>query len=124
MINNVLRLRNNVYLSLLRLRLAYIFIALYLLMVNCGRCGRPMYKPGEFICEFCKKTVVKDATRHSARMNRKSEQEEEMFMNLAAPGQDEPDMKEDMRYEHYTDTHDASAVWVDEGAKKGKKRGR
>jgi uncharacterized Zn finger protein (UPF0148 family) len=89
-------------------------------MVNCGRCGRPIFKPGEFICEFCRKTVVRDATKHSVRMNRKKEQEEELFQTIATPGKDEPDTVEDMKYEHYTDTHDASAVWADGQAKKGK----
>lgn len=88
-------------------------------MGNCGRCGRMMFKPGEVICDFCKKTVSRDATRHAERMNRRKDQEEEMLMNLAAPGKDD-ETKEDMSFEHYVDTHDASAVWA--GDDKGKKR--
>jgi uncharacterized Zn finger protein (UPF0148 family) len=88
--------------------------------MNCGRCGRPIFKAGEVICEFCRKTVIKDATRHSERMNRRKEQEEEIFQTIAAPGKEEPTTKEDMMYEHYTDTHDASAVWADNDPKKGK----
>jgi len=91
--------------------------------MNCGRCGRPLFGKGEVICEFCRKTVVRDATRHAVRMNRKVEEEQEMFMNMAAPGKDEPETKEDMQYQHYVDTHDASAVWAhDDHSKKGKKR--
>jgi uncharacterized Zn finger protein (UPF0148 family) len=89
--------------------------------MNCGRCGRPIFKAGEVICDFCRKTFVKDATKHAARMNRKKEQEEDLFMNISSPGQDEGDVKTEMRHEHFVDTHDASSVWVDDGA--GKKGG-
>ena len=92
--------------------------------MNCGRCGRPIFKAGEVICEFCRKTVSRDATRHTAQMNRKKDEEEEMFMNIASPGEEE-DVKGDMRYEHFVDTHDASAVWArDDGSRGGDRRRR
>ena len=87
-------------------------------MGNCGRCGRQIFKLGEVICEFCKKTVSRDASKHAERMNRRKEQEEDLLMNIAAPGKDE-DSKDDMRFEHYVDNHDASAVWA--GDDKGRK---
>ena len=80
-----------------------------------------MFKGGEVICDFCKKTVSKDATRHSDRMNKRKEQEEEMFMNMASPGEEE-DVKKDLRDEHFADTHDASAVWASDGGPKGKRK--
>jgi|WetSurMetagenome_2_1015567.scaffolds.fasta_scaffold1533767_2 hypothetical protein len=89
-------------------------------MGNCGRCGRQIFKPSEVICDFCKKTLSRDATKHVARMNRTKDQEEEMLMNLATPGKDD-DTKEDMQFEHYVDHHDASAVWADSKGKGQKK---
>jgi hypothetical protein len=53
-------------------------------------------------------------------MNMKQEQQDEMFMNIAAPGAEE-DVKDDMRRQHYEDTHDASAVWADDQPKKKKR---
>ena len=79
--------------------------------MNCGRCGRQIFKAGEVICDFCKKTVVKDATRHANKMNMRKEQEEELFQTMAHPGEEE-DAKKSLRDEHFTDTHDASAVWA------------
>jgi hypothetical protein len=54
-------------------------------------------------------------------MNRKKEQEEDLMTNIATPGKDD-DTKEDMHFEHYTDTHDASTVWAEDPGQKGKKR--
>ncbi|MFH1054692.1 MAG: hypothetical protein V1744_01215 [Candidatus Altiarchaeota archaeon] len=90
-------------------------------MGNCGRCGKPMFNPGEAVCESCKKTISRGASKHADRMNRRMDEQAELFMNIAAPGGDE-DVKGDMRHEHYVNTHDASAVWADGGAKKGGSR--
>jgi len=89
-------------------------------MANCGRCGKPVFKPGEAVCDSCRRTIGKDASRHADRMNRRMEQEADLLMNLAFPGGDEEDFKQDMSRQHYVDTHDASAVWVDDDALKGK----
>lgn len=90
--------------------------------MNCGRCGRPIYD-GKPVCDFCLKMVSKDATRHSAKMNRRQEEQEEMFMNIATPGAEE-DTRKEMSHQHYVDTHDAASVWVDNDAKKGGSRKR
>jgi uncharacterized Zn finger protein (UPF0148 family) len=89
--------------------------------MNCGRCGRPVFAKGEIICQFCKKTVSRDATKHATRMNRRKEQEEDLMTTIAAPGNEE-DSKEDMHFQHYVDTHDASSVWADDPDKKGKRK--
>jgi hypothetical protein len=96
----------------------FLYATPFISTMNCGRCGRQMFKPGEVICEFCKKTVTRDASKHAERMNRRKDQEEELFKTIAAPGAEE-DTKDDMHFEHYVDHHDASAVWAD-GGKKGK----
>ncbi len=55
-------------------------------------------------------------------MNRRMDEQRELMMNLASPGADE-DVVEDMRREHYVDTHDATAVWARDGpAKKSRRR--
>ena len=81
-----------------------------------------MYIGTEVICDFCKKTVSRDATRHANKLNRRKDEEEEMLMNLAAPGKEE-DLKGDMKHEHFIDTHDASAVWARDDSQKGKRKG-
>ena len=88
--------------------------------MNCGRCGRPIFKGGAVICDFCRKTVSKDATRHAARLNKKKDEEEGLFMTIAAPGPEE-DVKGDMRQEHFVDTHDASAVWASDDGQNRKR---
>jgi predicted amidophosphoribosyltransferase len=93
-------------------------------MANCGRCGKPIYKPGEAVCDSCRRTISRDASRHANRMNKYKDQEKDLFMNLAFPGKDEEDLKEDMRHQHYVDTYDASAVWVDDENVKNKKQRR
>ena len=79
-------------------------------MVNCGRCGRPIYGSAEPVCNFCKKTITRGATQKAARMNKRQDMETEMFMNIASPGGEE--------------TEDATSIWADEieDAKKGKRR--
>jgi len=81
-----------------------------------------MFKMGEVICDFCKKTISRDATRHSAKMNKRKDEEEDMLMNMASPGKEE-DVKGDLRDEHFANSHDASAVWArDDSSKGGSKR--
>ena len=87
--------------------------------MNCGRCGKPIFKSGQPVCDFCLKTISKGATRHAERFNRRVEEQEDMLMSIAAPGKDE-DTKKEMGFQHYVETHDASAVWADDG--KGKRR--
>jgi hypothetical protein len=90
--------------------------------MNCGRCGRPIYIGTDVICDFCRKTVSRDATRHAAKMNRRKDEEEEMLMNMASPGKEE-DVKGDLKQEHYANQQDASAVWArDDPSKGGSKR--
>lgn len=68
-------------------------------MVNCGRCGRPVYD-GQPICKFCRKTINREATKKTNRLNKKKDQEMGMFMNIASPGGDSDE--------------DAASVWVDD----------
>ena len=78
--------------------------------MNCGRCGRPIYEAGQPICKFCKKTMSKGASKKADRMNKKKDQEEEMFANISGPGEEE--------------TEDVSEKWVEEDfmESKGKRR--
>ncbi|MBD3388308.1 MAG: hypothetical protein GF416_04455 [Candidatus Altiarchaeales archaeon] len=93
--------------------------------MNCGRCGKPVFKPGQSVCDSCRRTISKDASRHADRMNWRKDQEEELFMNISQPGKDEyEDQRESMRRQHYVDSHDASAVWADSDSGKGKRRKR
>jgi uncharacterized Zn finger protein (UPF0148 family) len=91
-------------------------------MANCGLCGKPIYHPGKVVCDGCKKASSKAKSRNADRMNWRKDQEQELFMNMSFPGKDEEDVKQDMQYTHYVDTHDASAVWVNDDAGKGKRR--
>jgi uncharacterized Zn finger protein (UPF0148 family) len=87
---------------------------------NCGRCGKPLYKPGAFICDSCRKVLSKDKTRHARRMEDRVNQEKSLYENITRPGGNEE--SEDLNYEHYLDTHDATAVWVDRDDKKGRRK--
>ena len=93
-------------------------------MVNCGRCGKPIHKPGVAVCDSCRRTISKDASRHANRMNWRKDQEEDLYLNIAYPGKEEEDLKDDLGYQHYVDTHDATEVWVDEEHRGGRGRRR
>ena len=93
-------------------------------MRNCGLCGKPIYNPGQVVCDGCKKASAKAKSRNAERMNQRKDQEQELFMNMAFPGQSEEDYRDGLRHSHYVDTHDASAVWVDDDSGKGKRKRR
>lgn len=79
-------------------------------MVNCGRCGRPIYEAGQPICKFCKKTMKRGNTMKAERMNRKKDMEEGMALTYVAGKEQEEE--------------DASSAWVEEDFEKsrGKRR--
>ncbi|MFH1403898.1 MAG: hypothetical protein ABIH11_06495 [Candidatus Altiarchaeota archaeon] len=86
--------------------------------INCGRCGKPLFKPGLQVCDSCRGVITKDKDRHAKKMENRMEQERSLYENISAPGKDdEPD---DYGREHYLDTHDASSVWVDNNPSRGK----
>ncbi|MFC2163217.1 hypothetical protein ACFLRF_06000 [Candidatus Altiarchaeota archaeon] len=90
---------------------------------NCGRCGKPVYIPGLFICDSCRKMLSKDKDKHTKRLEDNKEQEVALYQNIADPrSDDDSNDVRDLKHRHYLDTHDASAVWVDRDVKKGKKR--
>jgi len=75
-------------------------------MVNCGRCGRPIYEAGQPICKFCRKTMVKGANKKADRMNRRKDMEEDLVAAYSGAGEDGEE--------------DAASAWVDEDFDKGK----
>jgi len=87
-------------------------------MRNCGRCGKPLFVPGQAICEGCRKMIVMGAAKHADRLNRHKEMEESLVDTLSNPGNVE---KDDPRYEHFVDTYDATAVWAGIDDKRKKK---
>jgi len=93
------------------------------LSFNCGRCGKPLYKPGLQVCDNCRKVITHDKNKHAKKEQNRYEQEVSLYQNLTAPGEEEAETIDDKKYQHYMDTHDASAVWVDrDGGKKGKRK--
>jgi hypothetical protein len=77
-----------------------------------------MFNPGEVVCEFCMKTISRDATKHVNRMNKRADEQQELIQNLVSPGPEE-DVKKELWNEHYADSHDASTVWAHVDDKKG-----
>ncbi len=76
-------------------------------MVNCGRCGRPIYDD-QPICGFCRKTISKEATKKANRMNRDRESQIDMLSNITSPGGEEEE--------------DVSSVWVEEDFQEASKK--
>ncbi len=79
-------------------------------MVNCGRCGRPIYEAGQPICKFCRKTMSKGNTKKAEKMNKNKDMEEDMVLSYTEAGEDAEE--------------DASSAWVEEDfvESKGKRR--
>ncbi|MBU0762613.1 MAG: hypothetical protein KKD39_06270 [Candidatus Altiarchaeota archaeon] len=76
-------------------------------MVNCGRCGRPIYD-NQPICSFCRKTISKEATKKTNRLNRQREEQIDMMTNMTSPGGEEEE--------------DATSVWVEEDFEEASKK--
>lgn len=88
-------------------------------MKNCGRCGKPLFNPGEAVCASCRKMIGKGAAKHADRMNRRSEMEEILADTLTNPGNVD---KDDPKYEYFLDTYDAAAVWAKDYNDKKKRK--
>ncbi|HHQ45411.1 MAG TPA: hypothetical protein ENN13_04660 [Candidatus Altiarchaeales archaeon] len=67
-------------------------------MRNCGRCGRPIYNPGDALCSNCKKVIKKDHARHIEKENKKQDILESMVDSMANRGKEEDDDKYDLDF--------------------------
>jgi len=88
-------------------------------MNNCGRCGKPIFNPGEPVCDTCRKMISKGAAKHADRMNRRAEMDEILADTIENPGKIE---KDNPKYDHYVDTYDAAAVWARDFDNKKKRK--
>lgn len=59
--------------------------------MNCGRCGRPIYQPGQPICQGCRKVLVSDHSKYAERENKKADLQTQMYDSMAGESNEDDD---------------------------------